>query len=155
MLRLASAVPLALALAALPAAPPATPCPDIYPHEPAVLYEVSGSTIAGPSDLELLVYGDGWARVSSATAGTSGQCQQVFVGRPAARALLERLAAEQAFTLCDGDQPITDMPLATLTVMRPATDTRAHSMSWILADSSFRELEQELGRFLATWFPGF
>ena len=76
MLRLAFAVPLALAALA---APPPAPCPNLYPHEPAVLFEVSGYTLAGPYDLELAVYGDGYARLSSASAG---KCQQQYVGSP-------------------------------------------------------------------------
>ncbi len=138
------------------AAIPAPGCVDVFPHHPIVVYEVSGGTLAGPLDQELIVYGDGSARLSSATANFgAGSSRQAFIGDAAAAALITSLSQNGAFQLCDLSDQVSDMPLSTLTVMRGNTDSRVHTFSWFFAQGQHATAEQILQTFIATNFPGF
>ncbi len=131
-------------------------CVDVFPHHPIVVYEISGGTLAGPLDQELIVYGDGSARLSSATANFgAGSSQLAFVGDAAAAALITSLSQNGAFQLCDDPSQVSDMPLSTLTVMRGNTDSRVHSFSWFIAKGQHAPVEQILQTFIATNFPSF
>lgn len=141
-----------------PVAAAAAPgCVDVFPHHPIVVYEISGGTLAGPLDQELLVYGDGFARLSSATANFgAGSSKQAFVGDAAAAALITSLSQNGAFQLCDVPDQVSDMPLTTLTVMRGNTDSRVHTFSWFLAPpGQHAACEQILQNFVAAHFPSF
>ena len=138
-----------------PAAVGVTPCPNVLPHEPIVVYEVAGFGLAGQFDLELLVYGDGSARLSSTVAGGDGKAQNGFVGQDGATALLAQLTQAQAFFLCDQDLAVSDVPLQTLTVLRPKTDGRGHTFSWWIAEDGIVPVQQTLDAFIASTFPNF
>lgn len=132
---------------------PAPGCVDVFPHHPIVVYELSGGTLAGPLDQELLVYGDGSARLSSATANFgAGSSQLAFVGDAAAAALITSLSQNGAFQLCDMPDQVSDMPLSTLTVMRGNTDSRVHTYSWYVAQGQHATCEQILQAFISTNF---
>jgi hypothetical protein len=129
-------------------------CVDVFPHHPIVVYEISGGTLAGPLDQELLVYGDGSARLSSSTANFgAGSSQLTFVGDAAAAALITSLSQNGAFQLCDVPDQVSDMPLSTLTVMRGNTDSRVHTYSWFLApQGQHATVEQILQSFISAHF---
>ncbi len=132
-------------------------CVDVFPHHPIVVYEITGGTFAGPLDQELIVYGDGSARLSSATANFgAGKSQLAFAGDTSAAALLTSLSQNGAFQLCDVPDQVSDMPLSTLSVMRRNTDSRVHSYSWYIAPAGpHATVEQLLQSFIATHFPSF
>jgi hypothetical protein len=153
---------LAITLAALPllfAAAPApvpTACPNSIRHEPLVLYDVAGSTIAGPIDTSLVVYNDGTARVSSAGQfGGPSSSEVAFVGSNAAHQLLVDLSSLGAGQLCDDITLAVDLPTSTLTVFRDATDSRNHTFSWIVPIAPYDAVQQRLQTFIHTNFPNF
>ena len=152
MLRALFIAVLALTPPARVTAPP--PTANDIPHEPLVVYEVSGFTFAGAIDRELLLYQDGSARLSSATTGPNGSSRLVVVPALDAIALLSSLSEAGAFQLADQTRTYSDTPLSTLTVMRPLTDARAHTFSWWSADGSYAPIEQLLNNFIANAFPG-
>ena len=145
------------ALALVPLAPlaPLTPGANDIPHEPLLVYEVSGGTLGGPIDRELILYGDGSARLSSATSGVDGTCQYTGVPAEDALALFTSLAQDGVFLLEDQDLAVSDVPLQTLTVMRPLTNARVHTYSWWLGEDAYGPPEQKLNAFIATHFPNF
>ena len=131
-------------------------CPNALPHEPVVLYDVYGSTLAGPFDLQLVVYADGMARLSTTNAHNGeGKSQVAAVGASAAKNLLLALTAGGAFELCDDTSFALDLPLSTLTVMRAGTNVRAHTYSWWAGQGPYGPPEQTLVGFVATHFPNF
>ena len=150
-----AATPLLFPLPAPLVAPPLGDCVDDLPHQPVVVYEVSGFTFVGFFDRELVVYQDGSARLSSASAAGDGKAQVASVAPGAAVALLSDLSAAGAFQLCDQTGTFNDLPLSTLTVVRPQTDARAHTFSWWAGDGAYGPVEQRLNQFIAAAFPGF
>jgi hypothetical protein len=143
----------------LPARAPALPaasCPDEIPHQPVLVYEVTGLTSTGFVDLELVLYQDGESRLSSANAAGDGKARLAYVPSYAAAGLLADLSAAGAFQLCDQIGTLNDAPLSTLTVMRPQTDARAHTFTWFdRSVGGYGPVEQRLESFLETAFPGF
>lgn len=134
----------------------ASTCADVFPHQPIVVYEIAGGTLAGPFDLELLVYNDGAARLSSSTANFgAGKSRNAFVGGTVAQALLSTLSQDGAFRVCDDPTQTSDLPLSTLSVARGVTDARIHSSSWFAASGDQAALQQTLQAFIAAHFPGF
>lgn len=147
---------LALALRAPSPTSASAACVNVLPHEPVVLYEVAGWSLGGPIDLELALYGDGSARLSSATAnGGQGKAQTAVVPAQTATGLLAALTANGAFVLCDEPSFTTDTPLSTLTVLRPKTDAQAHTFSWWAGVNEYEPIEQRLQGFVQTTFPNF
>ncbi|MBL8857613.1 MAG: hypothetical protein JNL28_03790 [Planctomycetes bacterium] len=149
------------ALAALPflvAAQPAVApvCPNTIPHEPILMFDVNGGTLAGPVDMQLTVYNDGSARVCKTQSifGTS-DARFTTVTPLAARQLVGDVAALGAGTLCDLDDFTSDVPTSTLTILRDATDTRARTFSWTGPSGNYGLIEQRLYAFIHAHFPGF
>lgn len=131
-------------------------CPNIIAHEPILMFDVSGGTLAGPVDMQLTVYNDGLARIC--------RTQSIFGTIDARTAHLTPLAAGQlavdvaqlgAGVLCDLDLLTSDIPTSTLTILRGATDSRAHTFSWTGPDGNYSLIEQRLFTFINTNFPGF
>ena len=141
---------------AIAAAPAAVPCPNVLPHEPIVIYDVNGYTLAGPLDLQMIVYGNGFARLSTTnTPDGEGKSQITTVSPTDANALLVALAKRGAFELCDDPSFVTDMPMSTLTVMKSDTTVRAHTYSWWVAQGPYGAPEQVLLDFISSAFPNF
>lgn len=141
---------------AMAAAPLAAPCPNVLPHEPIVVYDVNGYTLAGPLDLQLTVYGSGLARLSTTNANNGeGKSQITTVSQAAANDLLGLLVKRGAFELCDDPSFVSDMPMSTLTVMKPDTSVRAHTYSWWVGQGAYGPPEQVLVDFISSAFPNF
>jgi hypothetical protein len=133
------------------------PCPNSIPHEPVVIYEITGGTLASTVDRSLVVYNDGFARLSSAEDnGCPGRAQVAQVAPVAVKQLAQDLAQAGAFALCDATSVVTDVPLNTLTVCGGGTETVSHTFSWWLAPQTpYERAEQILQDFLAANFPEF
>lgn len=146
-------VPFLVALRPAPA--PLAACPNAIPHEPIVLYDHSGGTLGGYVDRALTVYGDGTARLSFAFQGVPSKAEFAFPGPDAARQLALDLAQLGAGVLCDDFQVVSDLPPTTLTILRDATDSRAHTFSWYLSNGAYGAIEARLQTFTQTYFPNF
>lgn len=148
------AVTLALALGTGAAAPAALPCVNEIPHEPVVLFEITGSTLAGPLDVHLVVYSDGFARVAYGTYDGVGSEARLTVVPPAeVQDLAQDLLLLGAGVNCDRFDFTSDVPQSTLTILRGATDARAHTYSWLGDDGANGAIEQRLHQFIQAAFP--
>lgn len=150
-----SLVPSVLCLcAALAPEPAPPPCPNVFVHEPVVMYEVSGRTLCCAVDLQMTVWGDGSARVASADDG-NGRARVAWVAPSAVQDLIADLGALGAGLACDQPDLTSDVPLSTLTVLRGTTEGRARTWSWLGDDGHGNAIEARLGQFLQDAFPGF
>jgi hypothetical protein len=147
--------PVAVVLAAAGSSGGPAPCPNLYPHEPIVVYEVSGYSLGGFIDQALVVYRDGSARLSHATLdGNGSRSQWTYVGQDAAIELARNLANLGAREVCDRPEIVADLPLTTLTIIGPQTDARAHTASWWFPDTpQLQSIQLRINGFIATFFP--
>lgn len=131
-------------------------CPNTLPHEPIVLFDVTGFTLAGPMDIQLTVYNDGTARLCQTQSMTGAIDARLNYVTPAeALQLALDLGQLGAGVLCDSDVMVSDVPMSTLTILRDATDTRAHTFSWVGGFGPHGAVEQRLWNFIHATFPGF
>jgi hypothetical protein len=129
---------------------------NLIVHEPLVLYEVTGGTLLGAYDLQMTVYADGIVHLNSAVMfGERPRAVVAYVGAAAARDLASQLERAGAFQVVDQSLTVTDVPLHTLTILRAATDARAHTHSWWLYAPPNQEIPALLHEFIARNFPQF
>ena len=150
-----SAVPLAGERAVLSPLSTQSGCGNSIVHEPLIIYEVSGGTLAGPVDLHLTVYSDGAVRVAdmSDPSAPRGGLERVDPEAVSSLALyLERMGAG---INCDADGIVMDVPLHTLTLLKPGTNPRGHTYSWWLPEDSSGDIAARLEQFVAEVFPEF
>jgi hypothetical protein len=118
------------------------------------VYESTGGTFAGPTDLELVVYNDGKVRISS-TVKDGGKVAAAIVDPGVANGFMLHLQRLHSFTSCDQTGQPTDVPLSTLTIMHGDTDSVAHTHSWWLPDEESGPIEAVIQDFIADTFPDF
>jgi len=157
-------------LGALTAAPlvyaafPATPqpaaqsgCSNIWVAEPLVVYDVTGSTLAGPVDSNLVVYDSGVVKLSSASSKPGeGRAMLSYVSQQEALDFARDLALAGGLAICDQNTAGSDVPLKTLTLFRSGkTDTRVHTFSWWFATKEYTPIQQRIDQFIQTNFNSF
>lgn len=121
------------------------------PHEPLLVYDVTGSTLLGPLHTSLSVYNDGtvsYVSLPPFVLGAVPEVRTVFVGQPAVQALSKDLSMAGAGTLQDNFGAAQDIPLTTVTFMRPATDTRAHTFSFLFAGPGHQAVSLIVNEFI-------
>jgi len=138
---------------------PTAACANYVDHEPVVVFDVTGHTIATSVHSRFTLYDDGRATLSKFTdvggGIETGEARTTVVATQAVDDLLQDLAAAGAFTLCDQKQIAVDVPLSTLTVLRGQTDARAHSFSYWTATGAHAAAGTAIAQFIAATFPGF
>lgn len=154
VLLLLSALPVAAgSYTALHSATATSSCVNAIVHEPLLVYEVHGGTLAGPVALNLIVFSDGsarWADLSDADVPRGG----VVNSTPGAvLALVRDLEILGGGGSCDAQGYVTDVPLHTLTLLGPGTNSRAHTFSWWLPESSNGMIQLRVEQFLAEFVP--
>jgi hypothetical protein len=142
--------------------------PTTAPQNPVVVYDVSGSTLAGLIHFRLSVYDTGHASISAAgydqfaPHGDDELCPQdgkaafTFVGAGEAKKLHFALKDAGAFQARNGMLAV-DVPMQTVTVFDKTTaDAKAHTFTFHF--SSSEEITQTLEvihAFIDEHFPGF
>ncbi len=129
-------------------------CVNTIGHEPVLIYEVRGGTLLGPVDSFLIVYGDGSARHMDLSDEGKPVARHAFPGPEAVSDLALSLERIGGMLNCDGTQTATDVPLHTLTMLKPGTEQRAHTFSWWLPESSNGVIELRIQAFLDETFGG-
>jgi len=131
------------------------PCDNLLVHEPIVLYDLSGSTLAGPVDRTLTIYGDGSMKLAATSVDGPGRYVTSQTTPEVASALQQALVQARASTLCDDPRLVTDVPLHTLTLLDGAQDGRTHTFSYWIGDGNYARVDALLEKFINEQFPGF
>ena len=127
-------------------------------HELLVVYDVTGSTLAGPLNLNLEVYNDGTAKISgdAGQSADAGDARVVNVGQLAALAFAKDLRAAGAWTLSDQQFAVSDVPLKTLTVLRGFNgDLQGRAFNYWVGINEYQGVELAVQLFISQHFPGF
>ncbi len=133
----------------------ASGCANVIVHEPLLVYEVRGGTIAGPFDLHLVVYSDGAARIADLTDAEIPRGAAAQTDPDAVSDLMRDLERVGGMIDCDSLGTYTDVPLHTLTMLKPGTDARAHTFSWWIPENGAGAMEVRIQEFIAEAFPAF
>ena len=151
-------------------------CPNTMDVEPIVMLNVSGSTLLGPVQYNLIVYSNGqtmFIRSEGFPTGGGGDSgldgsdpQQLLSPVPVAlvqNLMLSEIEVDQlvadlrragAQTLCDQEVQVTDVPLQTLTILEARADAVAHTFSYWGGVGDYADVAQTVDSFIATYFPG-
>jgi len=136
-----------------------TPGPSVcnsIPRELLLSYDTTGGTLTGPINVNLQVYSNGevkYSRSSGLSTPTSS-VQHVFVTPNVAMKLLKRLRGAGAFSLCDQNLIVADVPLSTLTVLMPKQDGRFHTFSYSIGfGPGYAEVSQLINDFIGSNIP--
>jgi len=130
-------------------------CANAIVHEPLLVYEVRGGTLVGPVDLHLVVYSDGAARIVDVSDAEFPRAAVAHTDPDAVSDLLRDLERVGGMLGCDELGMVTDVPLHTLTMLKPGTDARAHTFSWWLPENTNGILEYRIEQYAAEAFPDF
>jgi hypothetical protein len=151
-----AAAPAPVAAAAAPAG--IGPCTNFFQRETVIVYEIVGTISSGYVDRQLVVYSSGSARISDASSfgPPGGRAASAYVGPDQVTSMLAKLTAQGAFQLCDLPfiTPV-EIPLHTLMIQQPGTDSMSRNASWRVATGAHGEVQRTLERFVAHAFPGF
>jgi hypothetical protein len=102
-------------------------------QEPVLVWDVTGSGIAGPLHSNVVVYNNGLVSYSSffLFTGNDGQACTTNVSPSTVKRLASDLAKAGAGTLGDNSSMGADIPLTTITFFqKPGTDSSAHTFSF-------------------------
>jgi hypothetical protein len=117
-----------------------------FAHEPVLLYEVSGGTIAGATRLVLTVYSDGEATLARQDAPSLPEelCTATLTSAQL-RELQRDLRQAGALRLRDlRSQPIPDVPLTTVTFFQNRGNSGqsvANTFSYLVPENRYSEVE--------------
>lgn len=135
--------------------PGPTACGNFLKQEPILMYDVSGSTIAGPIHQHLTVYNNGFVTFSEIQLGTlDNRALTTQVSLSEVQALLQGLRDTGAYQLCDGHSIGNDIPQKSVTVFQGATDARAHSFNFYTG-SAFTDFQILMLDFIDMHIPPF
>lgn len=126
-------------------------------REPVLSYDTSGGTLLGPYNVNVQVFSNGEIKYSR-SIGLLPDVAVVHASAPTAaiNQLRTDLYAAGAFTLCDQDMFISDVPLNTITVYRGNMNGRFHTFNfWIGGtNNAYGNVLQIINDFVNTHVPG-
>lgn len=116
---------------------PVTPLPspgcDVFSQQPLFMYQIDGSTIAGPIHFQLTVFSNGFTTVAKKDFFGNSNVDTKNVGATRAADLHKVLVAAGALTICDNPNLFStfDTPFTTLTMFRAGTtNSAAHTFTY-------------------------
>jgi len=125
-------------------------------REPLLVHNVSGGTLTGPINTNLTLFGDGSWHYSSRSSFLGTETIVVETGAVApsvVKDLYKNLLAAGAGSLPDQTFAVSDVPLNTLTFMRPATNAFAHTFSYFIGVDGYGDVQTLIGDFISTHIP--
>jgi len=155
MLLALSALPLAGEHVAIRPVLHSNGCANAIVHEPLLVYEVRGGTLLGPVDLHLVVYSSGAARIVDVSDADFPRAAIADTDPDEVHDLIRDLERVGGMLACDSSGMVTDVPLRTLTLLKPGTDARAHTYSWWLPENANGVIELRIEQFIEELFPQF
>jgi len=132
-------------------------CPNPFQREPVLVYDKTGGTLLGAVHEQLTVYRDGLATYSRIDPlERDGQVSVRTLSPAEVDSILNTLLAVGAQVMCDDPTQISDVPLATLTVLQgDGPDAAAHSFSYYAVPTGGPALvESILRNFIAAQIEG-
>lgn len=128
-------------------------CENTIPHEPVLVYELTGSTLVAQIDRTLYVYADGSLKLAEAEADSLGRSLRAMADPKEVMALQLTLVQYGALNLCDDTRRVTDVPLNTLTMFRGGPDATAHTFSYWIGDGDYAGVDGVIQQFIVDKFP--
>ncbi len=124
-----------------------------FVQEPVLIFDVTGSSIAGPVHDSVVVYNNGLVSVSEFRMfqGNDGSTRTVSVPVKAVRRLSSALAAAGAFSLQDSAATFPDLPVTTISVLSGKTDAKAHTFSVTVGNAGHAAVQGIIQNFLSTY----
>lgn len=131
-------------------APAASSCFDTLGGSPVVLFTSAGGTLLGLQLDQVTVYSNGLVLLASADDYSGGMSARMAQVAPTEVARLARALAQRgAYSACDQDLAVSDVPLRTLSVARATgTDVALHSFSYWLATDRYGAIESALEQWM-------
>lgn len=124
-------------------------------RELVVSYDTTGGTLTGPININLQVYNNGevkYSRSSGLTPDTT--IAHVNVGTAAVKNFANQLRSAGAFTLCDQNIAVADVPLSTLTLTTGSPTGKYHTFSYFIGfGAGYSEVSQAVNNFITTHIP--
>lgn len=119
-------------------------------REPTLVYDVTGSTIAGPVHRSLAVYNDGFATLSEYTlfSGGDGTTRTAMVAPKDVAKLTRKLIVAGAATLQDAAGLAADTPFTTVTFMKAGTDAKSHTFTFDVGNSGHNAVQTVVFEFI-------
>ena len=129
-------------------------CTEIWVNEPVVVFNLSGSILAGHVEESLIVYNSGHVvHAETTNFNPDATVEFAWVQPTEVRNLVEDLADLGAGTLCDQDIVVSETPLRTLTVLRGQADGIAHTFSYFGVVAAYQAIDARINAFVAATFP--
>lgn len=130
-------------------------------HEPVVVFNVTGATLAGTVHRQLTVYNNGFVTISKLDNQVFPAQQRVVdvqtagIGGERAFNLVLRLVQNGAGTLRDQPLVVSDVPLNTLTVLEGKEVAASRTFSWWVGIGEYSGVQRVINDFIQAHFPGF
>jgi hypothetical protein len=107
----------------------------------------------GPVDLLVVVHGKGRVRLTDFSEAGLPQGGFANVDPGAVSDLMLDLEHYGAWIECDESGMVTDVPLNTITLLKPGTNARSHTHTWWLPGGANGVIEARIELFLDEAFP--
>ena len=133
---------------------PAPSCVNLLRNEPVLVFDVTGSTLAGPVHENLIVYSSGFVAFSRAESFSQAMAVRTgHVSPDEVARLLRDLADSGAGVGCDQAIVVTDVPMKSLTTLAAGTNARAHTINYFGGEPFYEAIDEIVGDFRAQVFP--
>ena len=119
-----------------------------FKQEPLLVYDVTGSTFIGPFHLSLTVFNNGHVSYSTASTLNEGEAFERMVPVKDVELLGRSLASLGVNGLTDSVGSGADIPITTVTFMRPKTDTKAHTFSYLAGGPGHNAVGAAINTFI-------
>ncbi len=124
-------------------------------RELLVNYDTTGGTLTGPLNINLQVYSNGEVKYSrSSGLSPTLVVEHVYIAPDQAQKFQRILRDAGAFTLCDQNISVADIPLSTLTVLTGQQNGKYHNFSYYIGfGQGYSKVSQAINNFIATHIP--
>lgn len=122
-------------------------------RQPVLIHDVSGGTLLGPVQSTVVVWSSGAVTYSGQEAFGDPVVGATSLSPAELDALMDGLAASGAQVLEDQWPQVSDVPLHTVTVLGPTSDSTAHTFSYWIGEGDYASVDEVLGRLMAEVQP--
>ena len=117
--------------------------------EPVLVFDVTGSTIAGPIHVNMVVYNNGFVSYASDESFSGGDLVSIQTLDPAViKKLVRELARAGAKDLGDSTISGADLPLTTVTFLKGSTNAASHTFSYTAPIGAYAAVATVINDFI-------